>query len=186
MSANDFRYALYLAPPPDGDLWRFGCDGIGRDALTGAPCEGFSLEGYRPQSWRNMTSDARYGFHATLKAPFPLRLDLDVPDLYDSVAEFARKHSPFDAGDIKVATVKVEGVARAGAGIRASGFVTRAPRRRADAVRAKRTWRRIRDLAPLSAGTTPPFPTTDARLGGGRFRLMATWRRDGKVSSKID
>jgi hypothetical protein len=107
MAANCFRYALYLTPPPDGDLWRFGCAVIGRDALTGASCEGFSLEGYRPESWRNMTSDPRrYGFHATLKAPFPLRLDLDVADLYDIVDEFARKHSPFNAGELKVGFVK--------------------------------------------------------------------------------
>lgn len=32
---DQFRYALYLAPPPDSDLWRFGCDVIGRDAKTG-------------------------------------------------------------------------------------------------------------------------------------------------------
>jgi hypothetical protein len=107
MSANDFRYALYLTPPPDSDLWRFGCDVIGRDALTGASCEGFSLEGYSRVSWRIMTSDPRrYGFHATLKAPFPLRLDLDIADLYDFVAEFARKQSPFDAGELKVSFIK--------------------------------------------------------------------------------
>ena len=107
MSANDFRYALYLTPPPDSDLWRFGCDVIGRDPLTGASREGFSLEGYPPDSWRSMTSDPRrYGFHATLKAPFPLRLDLDPADLFDSVAEFAGKHSPFDAGELNVGVVK--------------------------------------------------------------------------------
>lgn len=107
MSANDFRYALYLTPLPDSDLWRFGCDVIGRDALNGASREGFSLEGYARDSWRNMTSaPRRYGFHATLKAPFPLRLDLDVADLYDLVADFARKHSPFDAGELKVGLIK--------------------------------------------------------------------------------
>ena len=107
MSANHFRYALYLTPAPDSDLWRFGCDVIGRDALTGASCEGFSLEGYPPDSWRSMTSDPRrYGFHATLKAPFPLRLDLDPADLFDGVAEFAGKRSPFDAGELKVGVIK--------------------------------------------------------------------------------
>ena len=107
MSANHFRYALYLTPPPDSDLWRFGCDVIGRDALTGASCEGFSLEAYPPDAWRGMTGDPRrYGFHATLKAPFSLRLDLDADDLFDRVAEFARKHSPFDAGELKVDVVK--------------------------------------------------------------------------------
>jgi uncharacterized protein DUF1045 len=119
MSANRFRYALYLTPPPDSDLWRFGCDVIGRDALTGAPCEGFSLETYPPDAWRGMTGDPRrYGFHATLKAPFSLRLDLDAADLFDRVAEFARKHSPFTAGELKL------GVVKAGGGL---GFVALKP-----------------------------------------------------------
>ena len=107
LPANQFRYALYLAPPPESDLWRFGCDVIGRDALTGASCEGFSLEGYTPDSWRGMTGDPRrYGFHATLKAPFLLRLDLDVADLFDRIAEFARKSSPFHIGELSVGVVK--------------------------------------------------------------------------------
>lgn len=107
MSANHFRYALYLTPPPDSDLWRFGCDVVGRDPVAGAPSEGFSLEGYPPDSWRSMTSDApRYGFHATLKAPFSLRLDLNPAGLFDRVAEFARKRSPFDAGELRVGVVK--------------------------------------------------------------------------------
>ncbi len=107
MSENHFRYALYLTPPPESDLWRFGCDVIGRDPLTGALREGFTLEGYPPNSWANMTSDPRrYGFHATIKAPFSLRLDLDAHELFDVVAEFARKHSPFNAGELEVGVVK--------------------------------------------------------------------------------
>src|SRR6185437_8167977 len=103
MSAHHFRFALSLTPPPDSDLWRFGCEAIGRDALTRASCEGFSLEGYPRDSWRNMTRDPRrYGFHATLKAPFPLRLDFEAADLFDGLAEFARKHSPFEAGELSV------------------------------------------------------------------------------------
>jgi hypothetical protein len=104
--ANQVRYALYFAPPPEGDLWRFGCEVIGRDAGTGAPLDGFALEGCSPESWRGMTSDPRrYGFHATLKAPFPLRLDLDVGDLFDRVAEFASKSAPFDAGELCVSAI---------------------------------------------------------------------------------
>jgi hypothetical protein len=107
MSADYARYALYLTPPPDSDLWRFGCDVIGRDPMASASREGFSLEGYPPDSWRSMTSDARrYGFHATLMAPFSLRLDLDPTDMFDSIAEFARKHSPFESGELKVGLVK--------------------------------------------------------------------------------
>ena len=94
LPANQLRYALYLAPPPESDLWRFGCDVIGRDALAGASREGFAPEGYTPSTWRSVTSaPRRYGFHATLKAPFRLRLDLDVASVIDTLAEF-RASSP--------------------------------------------------------------------------------------------
>jgi 2'-5' RNA ligase len=103
---TQLRYALYLAPPTESELWRFGCDVIGRDAMTGALCNGFAPEGYPPDSWRNMTSEPRrYGFHATLKAPFRLRVDLDVADLINSVAEFAYKFAPFDAGELEVGAI---------------------------------------------------------------------------------
>jgi hypothetical protein len=96
------RYALYVAPPTDSDLWRFGCEVIGRDALTGDALEGFAPEGHEPEAWRALTSDPRrYGFHATLKAPFHLRADLDVVDLMDHVAAFARTLTPFDAGELR-------------------------------------------------------------------------------------
>jgi hypothetical protein len=103
---SPMRYALYLAPPADSELWRFGCDVIGRDALTGASCEGFSPKGYPADSWRRMTSEPRrYGFHATLKAPFRLRVDLDVADLFDRIAEFARKWAPFDSGELSLGAI---------------------------------------------------------------------------------
>jgi hypothetical protein len=106
LPANQLRYALYLAPPPESDLWRFGCDVIGRDALAGASREGFAPEGYTPSTWRSVTSaPRRYGFHATLKAPFRLRLDLDVATVIDTLAEFSRKFAPFDAGELTVRAV---------------------------------------------------------------------------------
>ncbi len=103
---TQLRYALYLAPPTETELWRFGCDVIGRDAMTGASCNGFAPEGYPPDLWRRMTGEPRrYGFHATLKAPFQLRVDLNVADLIDDIAEFAYKFAPFDAGELEVGAI---------------------------------------------------------------------------------
>ncbi len=100
---TNLRYALYLAPPPDSDLWRFGCDVIGRDAATGLEIEGFAPEGHTPEAWRALTSEPRrYGFHATLKAPFLLSADLDVVDLMDRIAVFAATRKPFSAGELHV------------------------------------------------------------------------------------
>ncbi len=97
------RYALYLTPPLGGALWKFGCDVLGRDASTGETLEGFAPEGHSPESWLKLTEDPRrYGFHATLVAPFRLRADLDVIDLADRIAAFAEAADPFEAGELKV------------------------------------------------------------------------------------
>ena len=67
------RWAVYLAPPPESALWRFGSDVIGRDAASGERNAGFALDGFDAAAWRALTSEPRrYGFHATLKAPFRL------------------------------------------------------------------------------------------------------------------
>jgi hypothetical protein len=66
-------------------------------------CEGFAPEGHELEGWRQLTSEPRrYGFHATLKAPFRLRADLDLVDLMDHVAAFARTCQPFEAGELQV------------------------------------------------------------------------------------
>lgn len=97
------RYALYLTPPQDSDLWRFGCSVIGRDAWADRSVDGFAPVGHELEAWRKLTAEPRrYGFHATLKAPFRLRADLDVFDLMDAVAGFARRRRPFDAGRLDV------------------------------------------------------------------------------------
>jgi putative phosphonate metabolism protein len=67
------RYAIYYAPVAGSALDRFGARLIGYDAWTGediAFAEGI-IE--TVTDWRELTHDARkYGFHATLKAPFGL------------------------------------------------------------------------------------------------------------------
>jgi hypothetical protein len=135
-NGKPLRYALYLAPPPESELWRFGCDVIGRDALTGAPHDGFAPEGYTPAAWRSMTSDPRrYGFHATLKAPFRLRLDLGHADLIDAFAEFARRFDPFEAGDLRVGALAFR-AGRAFVALRPEGDLRRLRAFEASIVRA--------------------------------------------------
>src|SRR5271165_6449272 len=100
------RYAVYLTPPVGSDLWKFGCDVIGRDASTGEDLEGFAPEGHDPESWRKLTDEPRrYGFHATLVAPFRLRADLNAVDLIDGVAAFSRGSHPFEAGELQIGRI---------------------------------------------------------------------------------
>ncbi len=100
------RYALYLTPPLTSALWKFGCDVVGRDASTGENLEGFAPEGHSPESWLKLTEEPRrYGFHATLVAPFRLRADLDFGDLVDGIAAFAQAAHPFDAGELRIGSI---------------------------------------------------------------------------------
>jgi ribose 1,5-bisphosphokinase len=67
------RYALYFAPSPDSLWWDAGCRWLGRDAARGIACPQPRIAGVPPKLLREITAKARrYGFHATLKAPFRL------------------------------------------------------------------------------------------------------------------
>jgi putative phosphonate metabolism protein len=67
------RYALYYAPASDSALWRFGSATLGYDAVTGEDVAFAAPPGCDAASWPELTAEPRrYGFHATLKAPFEL------------------------------------------------------------------------------------------------------------------
>lgn len=67
------RYALYYAPAADSALWRFGSATLGYDAITGADLDFAIPPACERHDWRELTAEPRrYGFHATLKAPFEL------------------------------------------------------------------------------------------------------------------
>ncbi|MFG1347514.1 DUF1045 domain-containing protein [Xanthobacter autotrophicus DSM 431] len=91
------RYALYLAPPADSALWRFGSSVLAHDAETGAQPTPPVLAGFDAETWHAMTEEPRrYGFHGTLKAPFRLADGFTEHALEDAVTDFAREHHPFD------------------------------------------------------------------------------------------
>ena len=85
------RLAVYFVPGDDTALARFGHAVLGRDAgardvarLPGLPTV--------PEAWT--AKPARYGFHATLKAPFHLARDVTEDDLVEACAALARAHAP--------------------------------------------------------------------------------------------
>lgn len=89
------RYAIYFAPDPASVLWRFGSRTIGYDAASGEACVPVPPPGLGTIDWGQATDDPRrYGFHATLKAPFTLRSDTTETELIDALAEFARCAAP--------------------------------------------------------------------------------------------
>jgi hypothetical protein len=66
------RHAIYFAPPQGGALARFGADWLGWDAEAGERREGFAVPGLPLPREALVEAPRRYGFHATLKAPFRL------------------------------------------------------------------------------------------------------------------
>lgn len=79
------RYAIYYAPPPGSTLHRLGSAWLGRDAVSDEPIKQPALDGLREVT----AEPARYGFHATLKAPFTLNSGMRRFELGDAVALMA-------------------------------------------------------------------------------------------------
>jgi 2'-5' RNA ligase len=104
------RYAVYLAPPPESALWRFGSAVVGRDAASGEAQRGFAPDGFDAEAWRGLTTEPRrYGFHATIKAPFRLAEDASRAELSAALADLAREEKPFAAGPLAVSTLALGG-----------------------------------------------------------------------------
>lgn len=79
------RYAIYFAPPHGSPLNSLGSSWLGRDAHTGALLAQPAVEGIAA-----VTADPRrYGFHATLKAPFSLREGVAPDHLVQTCAALA-------------------------------------------------------------------------------------------------
>lgn len=90
------RYALYFAPREDSALWRAGCRWLGRDAVSGARVEQPMVSTLDPAALAELTAaPRRYGFHATLKAPFPLAEGAGRDELFAAVAAFACGRTAF-------------------------------------------------------------------------------------------
>jgi hypothetical protein len=85
------RYAIYFVPAADSALYRFGAAMLGYDCYTGNDVDFPGSLPMKTGAWRDLTGEPRrYGFHATLKAPFHLARDADEPALIDALPAFCR------------------------------------------------------------------------------------------------
>jgi len=90
MSGSPSRYAIYFAPDEDSPLNAFG--GLWLSPEDRQPPSWVS----DPDLWAEATaSPARYGFHATLKAPFYLADGRTEGQLLEAVKNTASKQKPF-------------------------------------------------------------------------------------------
>ena len=85
------RYALYYSPAPDSPWWQAGANWLGRDPMHTAKISQNHIAGIPDAMLTQLTSDARrYGFHATLKAPFHLLEGFQEAELISMASAFSK------------------------------------------------------------------------------------------------
>ena len=90
------RYAIYFTPPHDDPLTRVAVNWLGRDAFTGQPVAVPSIGSMEQAEIAFHTAaPRRYGFHATLKAPFRLAADTSEAQLVAAFDAFCASRAAF-------------------------------------------------------------------------------------------
>ena len=99
-----YRYAVYFAPPPDSVWWQAGSQWLGRCAAGHALKAMPSINGISDEAFRQVTAaPRRYGWHATLKAPFTLAPGTNMGQLRAALKTIAASSSPFEMPPLRVA-----------------------------------------------------------------------------------
>nr|WP_156612792.1 DUF1045 domain-containing protein [Agrobacterium vitis] len=97
------RYALYFTPPKDDPLTLAAKRWLGRDAFTGADLDRQPVEGFSDDEITALTADPRrYGFHATLKAPFSLKEGESEAALLEMFSRFCKATPAFEIPKVVV------------------------------------------------------------------------------------
>jgi putative phosphonate metabolism protein len=99
------RYAIYFTPPPSSPLARFGAGILGYDCFERADVPHLEAAGFNGKTFARITADPRkYGFHATLVAPFHVERATEA-DLLAAMGEFAQQNLPVDIGPLAVDSI---------------------------------------------------------------------------------
>ncbi len=107
---NYKRVAIYFLPKKNSSLENFGKNLLGRDinkkkkiSLTRRQKyfinRGFT---YFDELKNYCEQPAKYGFHATLKAPFRLKRNVKTKNFYDVISHIATQHSRFKIKGLKI------------------------------------------------------------------------------------
>jgi putative phosphonate metabolism protein len=98
------RYAIYFTPASDTALWRLGSSILGYDAATRGTVDYPNGSLWR-EAWftRAQETPARYGFHATLKAPFALAPGATENTVLERAEAFSASHAPVYLPALEVA-----------------------------------------------------------------------------------
>ena len=97
------RYALYFTPPATDGLTLAAARWLGRNAFNGAALGQPDVAGFSPEALAALTADPRrYGFHATLKAPFEVAEGCSEAELLSELARFAAEFDSFDIPEVVI------------------------------------------------------------------------------------
>jgi putative phosphonate metabolism protein len=96
------RYAIYFAPPKASPWWAFAAQWLGRNEFDDAPLTIPQTLQFAPDELLAITAEPRrYGFHATLKAPFRLSDKCSVDDLIARTQALANTLTPISLGPLQ-------------------------------------------------------------------------------------
>jgi hypothetical protein len=85
------RYAIYFVPAVQSRLYRYGSAILGYDCYSGKAVDFPGKSESRGVNWYELSQEPRrYGFHATLKAPFHLLPSHGELQLVNALQNFAR------------------------------------------------------------------------------------------------
>jgi putative phosphonate metabolism protein len=99
------RYAIYYTPPPFSALARFGAGVIAYDCFDAVEVTPARLDGIDANMQKLMTLDPRrYGFHATIVAPFHLKSQSE-DEFIAAASAYASRMRPVRIGPLKVAAL---------------------------------------------------------------------------------
>ena len=105
-SLRAYRFAVYFAPDLHSPWWAAGSQWLGRDAAAGQALTQPPIAGVDDQTLAACTAEPRrYGWHATLKAPFTLAPEHDLDSLLAHLQGLAERLPAFDLPPLRVSTV---------------------------------------------------------------------------------
>jgi ribose 1,5-bisphosphokinase len=101
------RFAVYFSPPSHAEFAKLADAWLGRAPIPPALSDTLRSENILADSLHALTQHPRrYGFHATLKAPFHLKGATKVDELLAGVEQFAKTQASFLLPPLKVALLK--------------------------------------------------------------------------------
>jgi hypothetical protein len=100
------RYAVYFAPSTTSPWWAFGASWLGRDECHNMRLAQPEIAHITQAAFEQATEEPRrYGFHATLKAPFHLKDNMGLNELEMRLNTLAAQLQPVELGALSAVSM---------------------------------------------------------------------------------